>query len=110
MLNPKQILLNFATKTLPSILLSLVLFGGGIALLALRIPGWSLFLGLPSVQIGIVLLIFTFDNLARTKVGPDTLHMIPCSVCGQMTLVPHWQKEKICEECQKKVIKKIKKI
>lgn len=91
------------------ILISLVLFAGGIALLALRIPGWSLILGLPAVQIGIIFLIFTFDEVARGKVGPDSLHMVRCSVCGKPTLAPYWQKEKICRACQKKIAQKLKK-
>jgi len=85
-----------------------VLFAGGITLLALRIPGWSLFLGLPAVQVGIVFLIFTFDELFRTKIGPNSLQMVHCSVCGKLTPVPYWQKEKICEECQKEIAKKLK--
>jgi len=104
----KQTFLKLVTKTLPSLFLSLILFSGGIALLALRIPGWSLFLGLPAVQVGIVFLIFTFDKIAHDKVGPNSLQMIPCSVCDKLTLAPYWQKEKICEECQKKIAKKLK--
>ncbi|HUS60008.1 MAG TPA: hypothetical protein VMX76_01350 [Nevskiaceae bacterium] len=104
----KQVFTKFVTKTIPALLLSFGLFAGGIALLALRIPGWSLILGLPAVQVGIIFLIFTFDEIARSKVGPDNLHSVPCSVCGKSTLAPEWQKEKICEECQKKVAKKLK--
>lgn len=47
------------------VLVSVGLFIGGIVLLALRYPFWSLFLGLPSVQIGIVLIILTFDKLSQ---------------------------------------------
>lgn len=85
------------------VILSLSLFFGGITLLALRIPGWSLFLGLPATQIGIVFLIFTFDEVAKKKVGPDSLKIIYCSVCGEPTVTPIGQKEDICEECQKKI-------
>ena len=95
-------------KLAAQLFLSLVLFAGGIALLALRIPGWGLFLGLPAVQIGLVFLIFTFDDIARGKVGPDSLKMISCSVCGKPTLAPYWQKEKICQACQKKLVQKLK--
>lgn len=95
-------------KLAVQLFLSLVLFVGGIVLLALRIPGWSLFLGLPAVQIGIVLLIFTFDEIARYRVGPESLKMISCSVCGEPTPAPSWQKEKICEKCQQKIAKKLK--
>jgi hypothetical protein len=102
----KQLFSNLITKTIPAIVLSLVLFFGGVWLLALRIPGWSLFLGLPAVQIGIIFLIFTFDEVMRGKVGSDSLQMLSCSVCGKPTLAPAWQKEKICGECKRKRAKK----
>ena len=105
----KNTLLKFFTKSLPSIFLSLSLFLGGIALLALRLPGWSLILGLPAVQIGLVFLIFTFDDIARNKVGPQSLHMIPCSVCGKPTLAHQWEQEKICVACQKMIAQKLSK-
>lgn len=90
------------------VLVSLGLLAGGVFLLYLRIPGWSLILGLPATQIGIIFLILTFDEIVRGKVGPNSLHMIPCSVCGKLTLVSTWQKEKICEECQRKIAKKLR--
>lgn len=54
-----------------SVIVSLTLFIGGIVLLALRIPFWSFILGLPSVQIGIVLMIFSFDRLSRERIERD---------------------------------------
>lgn len=48
----RSVYAEFLTRKLPLIFLSLVLFAGGIALLALRIPGWGLVLGLPAVQGG----------------------------------------------------------
>lgn len=59
------------TRAILSVIISLSLFLGGIFLLALRIPVWSLLLGLPSVQIGIVLIIFTFDRLSREEVEEE---------------------------------------
>lgn len=84
--------------------ISAILFLGGIALLALRIPGWSLFLGLPATQLGIIFLIFTFDEFARKKVGPESIHTIPCSLCGKPLVAPYWQNKIICKKCQKKKI------
>jgi len=104
----KTILTTFITKTIRSLLISTGLFIGGIILLALRIPGWSIIFGLPAVQIGIIFLIFTFDDLARNKVGPNSYHLLNCSVCGKPILAPSWQKERICGACQKKIAKKPK--
>lgn len=106
--NLKLIFIGFLTTTLPSLFLALALFVGGIALLALHIPGWSLILGIPATQIGLVFLIFTFDKIARSKVGPDGLHVIHCSICKKPLAVPLGEKEKICEECQQKITKKLK--
>lgn len=59
------------TYAIFSVIISLSLFLGGIFLLALKIPFWSLLLGLPSVQIGIVLIIFTFDRLSAEEVKEE---------------------------------------
>lgn len=48
--------------------ISLTLFVGGISILILQAPFWSLFLGIPSIQIGIILIIFTFDRLSQDEV------------------------------------------
>ena len=76
--------------------------------MALRIPGWSLFLGLPAVQIGIIFIIFTFDEVAREKGGVNSLYMISCSICKKPILVHTWEEEKICQECLRKMAKKMK--
>lgn len=86
-----------------SIIISLCLFIGGIIILGLRIPGWSLFLGLPAIQVGAILLIFSFDNLARKNVGIQSLQVLECSICRQPTVAPKWKKEAICETCQKEI-------
>lgn len=105
----RQILTHFLSKTAPALFLSSLLFIGGIILLALKIPGWSIFFGLPATQLGIIFLIFTFDEIARTKVGPDGLHLIPCSICGKPIIAPLGKEEDICEDCQAKIKKKLKK-
>lgn len=104
----KKVLLRFFTNTLPALFLSLTFFIGGITLLALRVPFWSLFLGLPAVQIGIVFLIFTFDVIAQEKVGTHSLYITSCPICNNPVLTHSWEKEKICTECQKKIAKKLK--
>jgi hypothetical protein len=92
----------FLAKKILNFFLALALFGGGIALLALRLPGWGLFLGLPSVIAGFCLIIFLFDEVARNRIGPKSLHLIKCSKCGKATLAPFWQEEKICQSCKRK--------
>jgi hypothetical protein len=102
----KELLVKLVTRTIPSLIVSLALFGGGIAVLTSRVSGWSLFLGLPSIQAGIVLLILTFDEIAKSKVGTGDLRIAVCPICGKATIAPSWQNEKICEECQNKICEK----
>jgi len=106
----KEFLFEFLTKSLPSLFLSLVLFVGGIVLLALRIPFWSLFLGLPASQIGIVFLIFTFESFSRKKSVLPTkeYHMVSCLNCSRQTIAPKYIHKKICDDCQVKIAQKIK--
>jgi len=51
-------------------LIPIVLVLGGIAILALRIQGWSLFLGLPMVVIGVIIMIYTYDEIAQKHIDP----------------------------------------
>lgn len=46
----------------------------GLILLALRIAGWSLILGLPTTIIGIVLLIYIYDDIITKKIGLEHNH------------------------------------
>ncbi len=50
-------------------LLAITLFAGGIVLLIAKIPFWSLYFGLPSVQIGIILMILAFEKTSKEKLG-----------------------------------------
>lgn len=43
----------------------LALLGGGLALFVLRIAGWSIVFGLPMIVIGVVFLIYTYDDISR---------------------------------------------
>src|SRR3989344_5621949 len=71
-------------------LLSIVLFLGGAFLLTLKIPFWSLFLGIASVQIGIVLIILTFDSLIKKRNKPltDEYKTVNCLICRSSQYVP----------------------
>ena len=90
------------------IIISLSLLGGGIVILALRIPGWSLLMGLPPILLGVIFLIFTIDAVARKNLGQESLQTVLCSVCGQPTPAPSWQNEKICFVCEEKLAQKLK--
>jgi hypothetical protein len=106
----KEILVDFLTKSLPLFTVSLILFVGGVALLALNIPGWSLILGLPSVQIGIVLLIFTYEAIGQRKstLSAQEYHLISCLICHRPSLSPKFIQKTICQDCQVKIAQNIK--
>ncbi|MBI4100794.1 hypothetical protein HY439_03595 [Candidatus Microgenomates bacterium] len=89
-----------------SIVASIGLFLGGIILLALRIPFWGFFLGLPAIQIGIILMILSFDRLSREEVEKEIseIHETPCSVCGKPIFVKGDKKGGICTDCAKKIL------
>lgn len=53
------------------LILILSLFLGGIYILTLQIPFWSLLLGIPATQLGIYLIIILFDELGHTAVTKE---------------------------------------
>ena len=95
-----------------AIIVSLGLFLGGILLLALQVPFWSLFLGLPSVQTGIIFIIFAFYTISQEEVGKELrdVHQVPCALCGQPTFTRGTEVKGICSNCDKKILGKIEKI
>lgn len=63
-------------KLFLSTLVSVILFIGGILLLQLRLKFWSYFLGIPATQIGIVLLVLTFERVWRKSIDKDISQQI----------------------------------
>lgn len=95
------------THDLPCILLSLALFFGGIWLLSLRIPGWSLFFGLMITPIGFVFVVFTLDEVARNVIIPSPFRPARCNVCGKMTYAREGKEDVICGRCREDISEKI---
>jgi hypothetical protein len=54
-------------------IIALTLFIGGIFILLSPMKFWSLFLGIPSTQAGIVLLIMAFEKLTKDSLDEDDL-------------------------------------
>lgn len=84
---------------------SITLFTGGIYLLSLRIPFWSLFFGAASIQIGIVLIILSFESFIKrsSKAITEDYKVISCLICKRPVYVPKFQRTIICDECQIKI-------
>ena len=103
----KHSLIEFIISDLPCIVLSLALFLGGIWLLSLRIPGWSLFFGLIVTPIGLAFTIYTLDDIARNVVAPPAFSLTKCKVCGKNTYAREDDKDVICNRCREDITEKI---
>jgi len=100
-------LTNFIISDLPCIFLSLALFLGGIWLLSLRIPGWSLLFGLIITPVGFALTIYTLDDIARNVVAPPLFRPVRCNVCGKITYAREAKEDVICWRCREDITEKI---
>jgi hypothetical protein len=101
----KDRLVEYFISDLPSIFLDLALFLGGIWLLSLRIPGWSLFWGLILVPTGAAFTIITLDKVSRNRITPPRFETVKCRVCGKITFVKKGEKELVCGQCRKDILK-----
>lgn len=95
------------------VLIPIVLLGGGLFLLSLRIAGWSIIFGLPMVTFGVVFLIYTYDELVSGVVEPAPERTVKCSICGKDTVKLYpWQRDEdvICLTCREDIEKGIAKV
>ncbi|MCJ7793112.1 MAG: hypothetical protein MUP45_03985 [Candidatus Marinimicrobia bacterium] len=103
----KQDVIHFIIKDSPAIFLSLTLFLGGIWLLSLRIPGWSLLFGLIATPLGLVFTIYTLDDVSRNVVTPPPFKATKCHVCGKITYAKEEDKDVICWRCRGDITEEI---
>ena len=52
------------------VIVGMGLLVGGLVLLALRIAGWSIIIGLPMIIFGSVFVIYTYDEVLSRKLDP----------------------------------------
>jgi hypothetical protein len=83
----------------------MILFIGGVWMLSLRITGWSLILGLPAIQIGMVLIILSFDNSAKKTFSSGEFQIVKCDNCGDPTAAPLGEVHELCPKCRAEKIK-----
>lgn len=102
-----QVLIKFFIKDIPSVILSLSLFLGGVWLLSLRIPGWSLFFGLIIIPTGFAFVIYSLDSVAKNTVSPPNFKTTRCKVCGKTTFAKKDKKDAICSSCRESVTRGI---
>jgi hypothetical protein len=92
-------------KGIAKYLAPMILFIGGVWLLSLRLSGWSLLLGLPAIQIGIIFIILSFDNSAKKELGLNNYHIVKCEVCNDPTAAVLGDTHAICSTCRTKKVK-----
>ncbi len=103
----KQAFTHLLASDLPCIILSLGLFLGGIWLLSLKIPGWSLFFGLIITPVGFALTVYTLDDVARIVVAPPPFKSVRCDVCGKKTFAREEAQDVICHRCREDITKEV---
>lgn len=54
-----------------NVIIPLSLLIGGLVLLFAKIPGWGVILGLPMIVIGVIFLIYTYDEVSRIRSEDD---------------------------------------
>ncbi len=89
------------------VILSLSLFGGGIVILVSHIPVWSLFFGLMITPLGVVLTIFTLDEVARKLLIPPPFKLAKCTVCGKQTFAKEEKENVVCGLCREEEINEL---
>lgn len=83
-------------------ILPLALLSFGVILLALRIAGWSIILGLPMILFGFVFTVYTYDEIATKKFPLEPNDFVHCHICKRLTpIYPGMNKQDfICVRCQ----------
>ena len=89
-------------KSIIKVIIPMALLAGGIAVLALSLPGWSIILGIPMVIFGVVFLLYTYDEIVTTHFFSPPGRIVKCSVCGRPTPLDRGQDEEdaICVSCK----------
>jgi hypothetical protein len=92
-------------------LIPIVFFGGGVALFVTRASPWGVVLGLPAIVIGMVMMIYTYDEVISKKVYPLADELTRCAVCGRLTprVAGVNPKDTICSPCNADISEEIEK-
>lgn len=84
-------------------LLPIVLVVGGVWLLTSKLSGWNIILGIPMTIIGMVFLIYTYDEVVSSKIQPLSQELVRCRRC--MRLTPRMSRvspeETTCQGCKR---------
>jgi hypothetical protein len=83
--------------------LAMLVVGG--MLMTSTVTGWNVIIGTPIVVSGMVILLFTYDEVVRGKVRPHAAELGRCNVCGR--LAPRQPgvnpEDIICRHCRREI-------
>lgn len=94
-------ILHLVFRSTVPLVSGITLLLGGIWLLTLPLPGWKLIIGLPAAQLGIVLLMFAFDDITKKHLHPENFEILICPFCSHENLIHRETRETSCGNCQK---------
>lgn len=86
-----------------SFFIGATLLVGGILMLTLDLPGWKLIIGLPTVQFGIVVLMYAFDEVTKKHSQFSDHQTVICPYCGFNNLTKQSQGKVHCGSCTKNI-------
>ena len=84
-------------------LLPTVSVAGGVWLLTSELSGWNIILGIPMTVIGMVFLIYTYDEVVSNKIQPLSQELVRCRRCRRLTPRMSGVKpeETVCLSCKR---------
>lgn len=95
-------ILHLNSRLLMRVLIPIILLVTGIMLLFLKIPGWSVIVGLPLVVVGSLFLIYIYDSVLSDNIYIEgDSNLVRCSKCGQLVecFIGCNKKRYICDDC-----------
>ena len=100
---------DYLIKLIARIIIPIIMFIGGIIILSLHLPGWSIILGLPVSMFGIVFIIYTYDEVITKNVVNKEKYLERCPICKKVYSVDKigGTEDFICENCREKIIRDI---
>jgi|WetSurSiteA1Bulk_404760.scaffolds.fasta_scaffold01457_3 hypothetical protein len=102
----------FSSTVILRVFVPMFLIATGLFFMTLHIPGWSLIVGLPLTLIGVVFLIYTYDEVISRRAGVDLDGKLwPCSLCHKLTKVDDGDDldNVFCSKCKSSVLRGLEK-
>ena len=98
--------IDYLIKLVARIIMPIIMLIGGIILLSLHLPGWSIILGLPVSIFGVIFMIYTYDEVITKSVVNKEKDLKMCPICKKVYPVGKNGRTEdfICNDCREKII------